>query len=127
MSMEDQNAKPKNSKRSTTMARSKLDIINSAKKYGELLSTLFDDVEIRLFGSYHHGSANQHSDIDLAIISPDFSDIDYMLSLKLLNRLKINIDVEIEPISFTPDEIQNPQLGSIASIVAKDSEVIYKI
>lgn len=108
------------------MARSRAEVINSAVKYGELLSTLFDDIEIRLFGSYHHNTANKHSDIDLAVISSDFADMNYMLSLKLLNRLKINIDVEIEPISIIPDELQNPKIGSIASVISKDSELVYK-
>jgi predicted nucleotidyltransferase len=108
------------------MARSRSEVISSAQKYGELLSTLFDDVEVRLFGSYHHNNANQHSDIDLAVISSDFADMDYMLSLKLLNRLKVNIDVEIEPISLTPEEFQHPELGSIASVIAKDSVLIFK-
>lgn len=109
------------------MARERNEVINSAIRYGELLSTLFDDVEVRLYGSYHHNTANQHSDIDLAVISSDFADMDYLLSLKLLNRLKINIDVDIEPISLTPEELQNPLLGSIAAVVAKDSELVYRM
>lgn len=107
------------------MARSRSEVIASAIQYGKVLSTLFDDVEVRLYGSYHHGNANKHSDIDLAVISSDFLDMNYLLSLKLLNRLKINVDVEIEPIAMTPDELQNPAIGSIAAAVARDSEIVY--
>ncbi|MBF0363519.1 MAG: nucleotidyltransferase domain-containing protein [Oligoflexia bacterium] len=32
----------------------------------------FDDIEVRLFGSYHKGTATEWSDIDLAVIAPDF-------------------------------------------------------
>ena len=84
-------------------------------------------MEIRLFGSYHHNTATRHSDIDLAVISSDFVDIDYLLSLKLLNRLKIKIDVDIEPIALVPEELKNPELGSIASAISKDSELIYPV
>ncbi|MBF0312025.1 MAG: nucleotidyltransferase domain-containing protein [Oligoflexia bacterium] len=97
----------------------------AAQNYGKVLERIFDDVEIRLYGSYHRNAATKDSDIDLAVISPDFRDMNYLLSLKILNRLKLGVDLDIEPISLTPEEFQNPLIGSIAYSVAKDSETVF--
>jgi predicted nucleotidyltransferase len=108
------------------MVRSKTEVKKIAKKYGAYLSQIFDDVEIRLFGSYHKGNAKEGSDIDLAVISPDLGNMDYLLSLKILNRLKIPIASDIEPISLTPAEFKKPRLGTIAYAIHKSSELVYK-
>lgn len=108
------------------MARTTESVINSAVLFGQKVSELFDKVEVRLYGSYFRGDAQDGSDIDLAVISPDFLDMDYILSLKILNRIKNMIDVEIEPISITPDEINNPSIGSIASYISKESKIVFK-
>ena len=94
--------------------------------YGKQLETLFDGVEIRLFGSYLNNCAKPYSDIDLAVISPDFNGIDYITALKLLNRLKNNICVDIEAIPIAYDDFIAPKLGSIAYEVSKNSKLVYK-
>jgi predicted nucleotidyltransferase len=108
------------------MVRTKEQILEVAEKYGKALSYVFENIEIRLYGSYHNGNPHQDSDIDFAVISNDFNDMDYLLSLKILNRMKILIDDDIEPISLTPQEFLNPPIGSIASALRKSSEVVYK-
>ncbi len=108
------------------MVRKKSEIKKIAQAYGKYLSQIFDDVEIRLFGSYYKGSAKESSDIDLAVISPDLGNMDYLLSLKILNRLKIPISSDIKPISLTPEDLRKPKLGSIAYSIARESEVVYK-
>jgi predicted nucleotidyltransferase len=55
-----------------------------------------------LFGSYAKGTSNKWSDIDLAIISPDFSDDLYDERLNLM-RLAVEIDDRIEPKPFRPE------------------------
>ena len=55
-----------------------------------------------LFGSYAKGTSNQWSDIDLAVVSPDFSE-DIHEELLVLMRLAAEIDDRIEPKPFRPD------------------------
>ena len=107
------------------MARTKDEVIRIAREYGAVVSSVFEDVQVRLFGSYHSGKANEHSDIDLAIVSSDFEDMDYFLSLKILNRFKIKICDEIEPVSMTPKDLVAPEIGSIESAIVKNSERVY--
>jgi len=61
-----------------------------------------------LFGSHAKGASNQWSDIDLAVVSPDFSEDLYEERLALM-RLAAEIDDRIEakpfrPEMFTPNE-----------------------
>jgi predicted nucleotidyltransferase len=55
-----------------------------------------------LFGSHAKGTSNQWSDIDLAVVSPDFSE-DLYEELLALMRLAAEIDDRIEPRPFRPD------------------------
>lgn len=55
-----------------------------------------------LFGSHAKGTSKQWSDIDLAIVSPDFSEDLYEERL-ILMRLAAEIDDRIEPKPFRPE------------------------
>ena len=55
-----------------------------------------------LFGSHAKGTSNQWSDIDLAVVSPDFSE-DLYEELLALMRLAAEIDDRIEPRPFRSD------------------------
>ena len=59
-------------------------------------------VDAYLFGSYAKASYSKWSDINLAIISPDFSDDRFEERLKLM-RIASHIDNRIEPVPFRPD------------------------
>jgi predicted nucleotidyltransferase len=54
-----------------------------------------------LFGSYAKRSSSKFSDIDVAVISSDFSDDRFEEGIKLA-RIAGQIDNRIEPIPFTP-------------------------
>lgn len=56
-----------------------------------------------LFGSYIRGTAGKWSDIDLAVISPDFSGIPFYDSKKLTPFL-LKIDTRIELHPFRPED-----------------------
>ena len=57
-----------------------------------------------LFGSYAHGKAKEHSDIDLAIISDWFSDKTRIENMQYLSRVAANYDTLIEALPFTTEE-----------------------
>ena len=56
-----------------------------------------------LYGSQAHGSARPWSDIDVAVISADFSD-DLFEERMVLMRCAASIDDRIEPQPFTPEK-----------------------
>ena len=102
--------------------RKKREILAIAKKYKTILDDIFDEVEIRLFGSYYKGTANKWSDIDLAVISPNFKDIPYILSLKILHKLRLKVSDEIEALPMTREDLISPPLGSIEYEISKHSK-----
>lgn len=67
-----------------------------------------------LYGSQVKGTATEWSDIDLAIVSPDFSADLFQEQLNLL-RLAAQIDDRIEPRPFRPDDfnISEPLVSEI--------------
>lgn len=108
------------------MARSRQDVIAACQRYGKALENVFGTFDLRLFGSYHRGDANEHSDIDVAVVCDDFAGIDDIIGLQILSRLKVNVDSYIEPISMTFTDLAAPLRGSIESFVAKDSTLVYR-
>lgn len=56
-----------------------------------------------LYGSYAKGVAGEWSDIDLAIISPDFSE-DLLEERIELMKLALGVDDRIEPCPFRPED-----------------------
>ncbi len=58
---------------------------------------------VYIYGSQVKGTATEWSDIDVAIISPDFAADLFQARVALL-RLAAQIDVRIEPHPFTPED-----------------------
>jgi predicted nucleotidyltransferase len=65
-----------------------------------------------LFGSYAKGTEHEWSDIDIAVISPDFSDRRFREGVRLM-KLSCDIDTRIEPMPFRPERFtDNDPLAS---------------
>ena len=89
-------------------------IIESINKYIEKISEYYKIDAIILFGSYAKGTENADSDIDIAIISSDFSDI-IDDGAKLIG-LTWKIDTRIEPHPITTEDyekISNPLVKEV--------------
>lgn len=67
-----------------------------------------------LYGSEVRGQAGPWSDIDVAIISPDFADDLFAAQLALM-QLAARLDERIEPRAFSPESfsINNPLASAI--------------
>ncbi|MFH0800132.1 MAG: nucleotidyltransferase domain-containing protein [Pseudomonadota bacterium] len=75
---------------------------------------------VLLFGSYATGRATDSSDIDLAIISPDFRGKPEMETLQSLSRAAMEIDTSLEVLAFTPEEMDSPDPLSFSYQVKKN-------
>jgi uncharacterized protein len=62
--------------------------------------------KVVLYGSYAHGKNHLDSDVDLAIISPDFGH-DRFEERKMLLQLAWRIDPRIEPIPISSETYMN--------------------
>lgn len=109
------------------MAYSKREIKNVVKK---IVSYCEMPVEsVYLFGSYAYGSPNKFSDVDLAFISKRFRNISKGKRIeKLLNTIykaRIALNVDIEPLGFTPEEIKKASKWDIAGEIKQKGIKIY--
>ncbi len=91
----------------------KKDALNVAAKYADAVKEKYDFVRIILFGSYAKGNFNEDSDIDIAVILKDYSNlIDIQLDLMRLRR-KIDSRIEPHPFRAKDFDITNPIVNEI--------------
>jgi len=89
------------------------DALNIAQRYASAVNANFNYIRIILFGSYAKGNYNDDSDIDIAVVFKDYSNlIDMQLELM---RLRRKIDSRIEPHPFRESEFDrsNPIVNEI--------------
>ncbi len=87
-----------------------IDLIN---RYADVLRKSIQIDQIYLFGSYSTGKADADSDIDLLIVSPDYSD-DWVENQLTLMRARREIDYRIEPHPVLTKELDSNILFAIA-------------
>jgi len=69
------------------------------KRFLEEIQKKYNIDNAYLYGSFAKGTSNRWSDIDIAVVSPDFSD-DLFQDRLLLMRVAYSIDDRIEPKPF---------------------------
>ena len=63
-----------------------------------------------LFGSYAQNKANNDSDIDVAVISPDFGK-DFFDESALLKKISLKIDFDMSPRAYSSEEYKKAKEG----------------
>ena len=85
------------------MAQIAPDVIASVQRFLAVVGQRRHVDAAYLYGSQAVGSAQPWSDIDVALVSPDFSDDLFQERLELM-RLAVAIDDRIEPRPFRPED-----------------------
>ncbi|MCK4781331.1 nucleotidyltransferase domain-containing protein [Candidatus Parcubacteria bacterium] len=84
---------------------------------------------VLLFGSFAWGKPTKHSDVDLVVVSPDFSKKEFRNRLQWLSRMRDDVTYEIamDVIGYTPKEFTEIEKHSaIMSLAKKKGKWIYK-
>ncbi len=76
--------------------------------------------EVILFGSYAHGHAKEHSDIDLAIISDWFQDKKHIENMQYLSRIAADYNSLIEALPFTAEEYRELDKRTFLASIVKN-------
>jgi predicted nucleotidyltransferase len=108
------------------MVYKKSEIRNVILKYVRELQKKIPVRRVILFGSYAYGRPAKGSDIDIAVVSDKFKRMDDIKRIMLLSDYakKIKISVDIDPIGFTEDELENANYFEIGGeIVEKGVEI----
>ena len=96
-----------------------IDLINN------FIDLVKDDIKIEkviLFGSYAKGSYNKDSDIDLAIISPDFKEEDCIDNMSILLCIASKLKADIQTLPFSIEEYEEP-IGIMEEILKTGVEL----
>jgi predicted nucleotidyltransferase len=98
---------------------SEAQIIQIIRRYADIVREFITLDAIYLFGSFAKGTATQDSDIDLIVVSNDWTD-NIIDDTMLLMRARRKVDLRIEPHPIRPEELEeNPFILSIKAEMKK--------
>ena len=109
------------------MVYKKTEIKNIVLNYVKELQSRIPVEKIILFGSYAYGKPTKASDIDIAVVSEKFKKMDDIKRIMLLSDYsrRIKCSVDIDPIGFTEDELEQADSFEIGGEIAEKGIVIY--
>ena len=79
-----------------------------------------------LYGSYVNGSPDEWSDIDIAVISPDFDGLAMWERQRLISRATVDRDPSLAPIGYSSSEYHNPGPHSFLREIIRTGRVVYQ-
>jgi predicted nucleotidyltransferase len=100
-------------------------VLTSVRNYLAALTARGITVERAvLFGSRARGQADEWSDIDLLVVSPQFDDMKDRSAINLLWRIAARTDSRIEPIPCGSRQWRDDDSSAIIEIARREGEVL---
>jgi predicted nucleotidyltransferase len=100
------------------------DIGGLVRTFVDALSEHIRVERVILFGSRARGEASETSDIDLLVVSPDFGR-DTLADYALLYGCIPPLDVDVDAIPRTPEQVARAEPDSFLATVLEDGVVVY--
>jgi hypothetical protein len=108
------------------MVKKRHEVKKIISAYRKRLETLGINVsQIILYGSYAKGKPKEYSDIDIAVVSPDFTKFDIFERQEILSMAHHKLGVPIEPIGLTPAQLREKK-GFVREILNNGTTVFTK-
>lgn len=82
--------------------------------------------QVILFGSHAKGEADAWSDVDLAVISPDFSRMRHRKVMDLLVEVALAVDPSVEIRPYTPRDLREARPTNFLGHILAAGRVVYK-
>ncbi len=100
-------------------------VLTSVRNYLAALASHGITVEHAVvFGSLAKGQANEYSDLDLLVVSPQFDGMKDRGSVNLLWRVAARIDSRIEPIPCGSRQWREDDSSAIIEIARREGEIL---
>jgi predicted nucleotidyltransferase len=81
---------------------------------------------VLLYGSYAYGHPHEWSDIDVAVISPDFEGVRMPQRLKTVARLMAGADPRLMALAFSSSEYHHPPAASFLPEILRTGKVLHQ-
>jgi predicted nucleotidyltransferase len=79
-----------------------------------------------LFGAHARGDADEWSDIDLAVVSPDFARMSHPKLMDLLVEVSLAVDPAVEIRPYTPRDLRERRPTNFLGHIVAEGRVVYK-
>ena len=93
------------------------------------IERLLQDIRIHqavLFGSHARGDADHWSDVDLAVVSPDFARMGHRKLMDLLVEAALAVDPRIEVRLYTPRDFKEARPTNFLGHILKHGKIVYR-
>ncbi|MCH7835634.1 MAG: nucleotidyltransferase domain-containing protein [Chloroflexi bacterium] len=108
------------------MVTTATDLSRIISKFVALLSKSVRVEVVILYGSYVNGSPDEWSDIDIAVISPDFEGVPMWERQRIISRATVDRDASLAPIGYPSSEYRNPGRHSFLREIIRTGRVVYE-
>ena len=106
------------------MANAEVEVTDIIESVVRQLKPELPVTKVILFGSYVSGVTRKWSDIDVAIVSPNFSGVPLWRRQELLAALLPQADVRLSPLAYSPEELSSPTL--FLREIIRTGKVVYE-
>ena len=79
-----------------------------------------------LFGSHARGEADRWSDVDVAVISPDFARMSHQKVMDLLVEVALTVDPSVEIRPYAPKDFKEARPTNFLGHILAEGRVVYK-
>ena len=79
-----------------------------------------------LYGSYAQGAPHEWSDVDIAVISPDFEGLSLSKRQEILSRLSLGRYPRLAPIGYPSSEYDDPAPASFLREIIRTGRVVWQ-
>ncbi len=109
-------AKAETSARATTLVRRTIAYLRPKVRVDQVI----------LFGSHARGEADEWSDVDLAVISPDFARMSHSETMDLLVEVSLAVDPSVEIRAYTPRDLAEARPTNFLGHILAEGKRVYK-
>ena len=107
-------------------------MVATSTELDEIIKSFVDALEARirveaiiLFGSYARDTAYEQSDIDLAVVSPDFESVPMYRRQEIIADLTFREDGRVSAVGYPSSEYNSPSPYAFLSEIVRTGKVVY--